>query len=73
MGTHVLLNLLNELGKRDKMCGCVNHLSLLVTSFINSVIHEHNIFYNFDINRNFWHRIQAKVVPYISQELEIWS
>ena len=33
MSAHVLLNLLNELGKRDKMRG--------LPSLINSIIHEH--------------------------------
>ena len=33
MSAHVLLNLLNELGKRDKMRG--------VTSLINSIIQGH--------------------------------
>ena len=33
MSAHVLLNLLNELGKRDKMRG--------LSSLINSIIQEH--------------------------------
>ena len=33
MSAHVLLNLLNELGKRDKMRG--------LSSIINSIIQEH--------------------------------
>ena len=33
MSAHVLLNLLNELGKRDKMRG--------LPSIINSIKHEH--------------------------------
>ena len=36
MIAHVLLNLLNELGKRDKMRGL-----LFTTSLINSLIQEH--------------------------------
>ena len=36
MCAHVLLNLLNELEKRDKMRGLQ-----LTTSLINSIIHEH--------------------------------
>ena len=35
MSAHVLLNLLNELGKRDKMRG------FSATSLINSLIQEH--------------------------------
>ena len=35
MSAHVLLNLLNKLGKRDKMRG------FFVTSLINSIIQEH--------------------------------
>ena len=34
MGAHVLLNLLNELGKRDKMRGLPNILSLFRNKFI---------------------------------------
>ena len=33
MSTHVLLNLLNELGKRDKMRGLSSILSLFPNSF----------------------------------------
>ena len=38
MSAHVLLNLLNVLGKRDKMRGLRSILSLFLTSLINSVI-----------------------------------
>ena len=41
MSAHVLLNLLNELGKRDKMRGLPRILSLFCTSLINSIIQEH--------------------------------
>ena len=41
MSAHVLLNLLNELGKRDKMRGLPSILSLFCMSLINSIIHEH--------------------------------
>ena len=41
MSAHVLLNLLNELGKRDKMRGLPRILSLFSTSLINSIIQEH--------------------------------
>ena len=41
MGAHVLLNLLNELGKRDKMRGLLSNLSLFRNEFNNSVIQEH--------------------------------
>ena len=37
MSAHVLLNLLNELGKRDKMRG----LLFFATNLINSIILEH--------------------------------
>ena len=37
MSAHVLLNLLNEFGKRDKMQGLPSILSLLTTSLINSI------------------------------------
>ena len=41
MSAHVLLNLLNELEKRDKMRGLPSILSLFATSLINSIIQEH--------------------------------
>ena len=41
MNAHVLLNLLNELGKRDKMRGLPSILCLFATSLINSIIQEH--------------------------------
>ena len=42
MSAHVLLNLLNELGKRDKMRGLQSILSLFfATSVINAIIQEH--------------------------------
>ena len=42
MGAHVRLNLLNELGKRDKMHGLSSILSLLATSLMNSIIQKHD-------------------------------
>ena len=41
MSAHVLLNLLNELGKRDQMRGLPSILSLFARSLINSIIQEH--------------------------------
>ena len=41
MSAHVLLNLLNKLGKRDKMRGLPSSLSFFATSSINSIIQEH--------------------------------
>ena len=41
MSAHVLLNLLNELGKRDKMRGLPSILSLFRNELINSIIQEH--------------------------------
>ena len=41
MSAHVLLNLLNELGKRDKMRGLPSILSLFRNEFIISIIQEH--------------------------------
>ena len=38
----VLLNLLDTLGKTDKMLGTASHLILSPTRLINSVIHEHS-------------------------------
>ena len=41
MSAHVLLNLLNELGERDKMRGCRAFYGFFATSLINSIIQEH--------------------------------
>ena len=41
MSAHVLLNLLNELGKRDEMRGLPSILSLFRNDFNNSIIQEH--------------------------------
>ena len=41
MSAHALLNLLNDLGKRDKMQGLPIILSLFATSLINAIIQEH--------------------------------
>ena len=41
MSAHVLLNLLNEIGKRDKMRGLPSILSLFCDEFNNSIIQEH--------------------------------
>ena len=40
-GAHGLLNLLNELGKRDKMRACRAFYLFFATSLINSIIQEH--------------------------------
>ena len=40
MSTHVLLNLLNELRKSDKLRDLPSILSLFATSLINSVMQE---------------------------------
>ena len=41
MSAHVLLNLLNELRKRDKMRGLPSIFSLFRKKLINSIIQEH--------------------------------
>ena len=41
MSAHVLLNLLNEMGKRDKMRGLSSILSLFRNEFKKSIIQEH--------------------------------
>ena len=41
MSAHVLLNLLNKLGKRDEMPGCRAFYLIFATSLINSIIQEH--------------------------------
>ena len=41
MSAYVLLNLLNELGKRDKMRACRAYYLFFATSYINSIVQEH--------------------------------
>ena len=41
MSAHVLLNLLNKLGKRDKCEACRVFYLFFATSLINSIIQEH--------------------------------
>ena len=41
MSVHVLLNLLNELGKRDKMRGLPSILSLFRNEFNKTIIQDH--------------------------------
>ena len=41
MSAHVLLNLLNKLGKRDKSVRLAKHFISFATSLINSIIQEH--------------------------------
>ena len=41
MSAHVLLNLLNELGKRDKIRGFPSILSIFGNEFNYSIIQEH--------------------------------
>ena len=41
MSAHVLIILLNDLGKRDKKRGLLSILSLFAMSLINSIIQEH--------------------------------
>ena len=41
MSAHVLLNLLNELRKSDKMRGLSSVYYFFATSFINSIIQAH--------------------------------
>ena len=42
MSAHVLLNLLNELGKRDKNARLTKHCISFAMSLINSIIQEHD-------------------------------
>ena len=41
MSAHVLLDLLNEMGKRDKCEACRAFYLFSATSLINSIIQEH--------------------------------
>ena len=43
MSAHVLLNLLNELGKRNKMRGLSSIYLFFATSLINSIIQDHDV------------------------------
>ena len=50
MSAHVLLNLLNELGKRDKMQGLPSILYIFfATSLINSIKQEHECRFYYEI------------------------
>ena len=50
MSAYVLMNLLNQLGKRDKMRGLTSFFSLLcAASLINSIIQEHEYYILFII------------------------
>ena len=49
MSAHVLLNLLNGLGERDKMRGLPCILSLFLNEFINSIIQGHECYILFII------------------------
>ena len=44
MSAHVLLNLSNELGKRDQMRGLPSILSLFRNELMNSIIQEHECY-----------------------------
>ena len=44
MSAHVLLNLLNELGKRDKCEACRAFYRFSPRSLINSIIQEHEYY-----------------------------
>ena len=45
MSAHGLLNLLNELGKRDKCEACRAFYLFFATCLINSIIQEHDLSY----------------------------
>ena len=49
MSANVLLNLLNELGKRDEMQGLPSIYLFFATSLINSIIQEHECYILFII------------------------
>ena len=60
MSAHVLLNLLNELGKRDKMRGLPSILSLFRNEFkIYSIIQEHECQILFIIWQILWNLISG--------------
>ena len=49
LSAHVLLNLFNELGKRDKMRGLPSILSFFRNEFIDPIIQRHECFILFII------------------------
>ena len=65
MISHVLLNLLNELGKRDQMRGLPNILSLFRNEFYKS---KYTFYLSYDIkvisNSYFWGK-NVRVLPYV--------
>ena len=53
MSAYVLLYIINELGKKIKCEACRSFYLFLATSFINSIIQEHEcsiLFISYDIN-----------------------
>ena len=73
MSAHVLLNLLNELGKRDKMRGLPSILSLFrneFNKFNNTRARMLDSIYHMTLklieNRIFW-RENVKILPYFMQ------
>ena len=57
MSVHVLLILLNELGKRDKCEACRAFYLFFATTFINSIIQEHECLILFIT----WHEKYLKI------------
>ena len=57
MSAHVLLNLLNELGKSDEMRGLQSILSLFAMSLLNSIIQDSFLSNDIKITlkSHFWH------------------
>ena len=70
MSAHVLLNLLNKLGKSDKMRGLPSILSLFATSLINSMIQEHEFYLSYDIKftlKSHFCRKNIIILPFCTQ------
>ena len=71
MSAHVLLNLLNELRKRDKMQACRAFYLFFATSLINSILMEHKnvrFYLSYDIKmilKSYFWRENISVLPYL--------
>ena len=75
MSAHVLLNLLNELGKRDKMRGLPSILSLFrneFNKFNNTRARMYSIYHmTYTLKSHFWRKIRYNFV--IMYAMLLWT
>ena len=76
MSAYVLLNLLNELGKRNKCEACRAFYPIFATSLINSIYRSTNVRYYlsydiiFTLKSHFWHNNNC-VIMYVTFYMEV--